>query len=290
MKLDSRSRQGLVLIAGCLMFVPLLVGQGCPGTGTGRPLPGEDLKPAVTVLAPSVNRTSVIGDVVTVLYDAIDPTNNPTGALAVSAFYDRDGQPGTGDEVVFAQSLPSGTSRFTQLNTSGLSPGVLYVGITAENANGKTTGYAPGRITLVATANLTFLYPSSNIMVGPGVNVPIAFNAGTGVTNFTWSLFYDTDGVFNNDEIAIATGSNTTSPVVESGWDVPINQAPGVYYLGARVVTSDGGENTTYSDGTVTVTSGPYVQILLPEAGTAWPSVRRCLSSLPQAIPRVGTP
>ena len=47
---------------------------------------------------------------------------------------------------------------------------------------------------LAATAAVSFLYPDGDVTVGPGATVPISFTAGTGVTTFSWSLFYDSDG------------------------------------------------------------------------------------------------
>lgn len=266
MKRHSRSCLGLVLIAGLFMCVPFLVGQGCL-PDSGRPTPGDSL-PVVNVIAPSVNRTAVAGDTITVLYDVLNPPVGSAGAIQVWGFYDRDGVY-DGDEQTFASSLASGQGKFTSFNTSGISPGPLYIGIAAENAAGKTVDYAPARITLSATAAVTFSAPDGDLTVGPGATIPIVFSAGSGVTNFTWSLFYDTDGAFNGDEFVIETGANTTSSVVSREWAIPLDTPPGTYYIGARVVTADQGENIGYADGALIITTGPYLQILLPAPDTA---------------------
>lgn len=264
MKRDSRSRLGLVLIAGVSTCLPLLIGQGCP-IESGRPSPGDYL-PVVRVVAPAVNRLSVAGDNITVMYDALNPVFGASGSLRVWGFWDTDGIY-NGNETTFATSLPSGEGKIASLSTSGMSPGTIYVGIAAENAAGLTTAYAPGRVTLAATAAVTFHYPQENVTVGAGATIPISFTAGTGVTSFTWSLFYDTDEVFNGDEPVIDTGANTTSSVVEREWAISIDMQPGTYYIGARVVTPDLAENIGYADGLVIITAGPFLQILRPVPG-----------------------
>lgn len=266
MKLNSRSRVGMAFVAGLLTCIPFLVGQGCL-PDSGRPQPGDSL-PVVDVVAPSVNRSAIIGDSVTILYDALNPPNASAGALEVWGFYDRDGV-WDGDEVKFADGLLSGEGKFTSLSTTGMTPGTIYVGIAARNQSGLTTDYAPGKIVIASTATVSFLYPDSDISVGAGATIPIAFTAGTGVTTFSWSLFYDSDGVFNGDELVIETGANTTSSIVERDWAIPIDTPPGVYFLGARVVTPDQGQNVAYADGSITITTGPYLQVLLPAPNTA---------------------
>jgi len=266
MKRHSRSRLGLVLIAGVLSCVPFLLGQGCL-PDSGRPSPGDSL-PVVNVIAPSVNRTAVAGDTITVLYDALNPPVGAAGAIQVWAFYDRDGVY-DGNEVIFAPSLQSGESKFASLNTSAISPGALYIGVAAENAAGKTVDYAPARITLIATATVAFLSPQSDLTVGAGATVPITFSTGTGVTNFNWSLFYDTDDSFNGNELVIDTGANTASSTVYRDWTIALDTPPGTYYIGARVVTADQGENVGYAGGAVNITTGPYLQVLLPVPDTA---------------------
>ncbi len=261
MKRHSRSRLALVLIAGLLTCLPLLFGQGCP-IEPGRPTPGDKL-PVVNVAAPSVNRSAVVGDVVTVLYDVLNPPSGPAGSIQVSAFWDTDGVY-DGDEETFASSLPSGEGKVASLNTSGLTPATIYIGIAAENAAGKTVDYAPARIILAATAAVSFIYPTEDVTVGRGATVPITFTAGTGVTEFSWSLFYDIDDQFDGDEFVIATGANTASSMVDSEWTVAIDTPTGTYHIGARVVTADQGENVAYAFGAVIVTEGPFVQVLLP--------------------------
>jgi hypothetical protein len=266
MKRHSRSPLGLLLIAGLFSCVPFLVGQGCvPDWDGWKPVVSP---PIVNVIAPSVNRTAVAGDTLTVLYDALNPSTGSAGAIEVWAFYDHDGVY-DGNEEVFATSLPSGQGKFTSLNTSSISPGTLYIGIAAENQAGKTVDYAPARITLGASAAVTFSSPQGTLTVGPGATVPIVFSAGTGVTSFNWSLFYDLDGVFDGDEFVIKTGESTASSVVATEWTIPLDTPVGTYNIGARVVTADLGENVGYADGTVIITLGPYLQILLPIPDTA---------------------
>ncbi len=244
-----RSYQRPALLAGVLVSLPLLLGQGCPATGGGMPV--------VVLDFPNLDRSVAVGEQVTVVYDA-------TNATSVRAFYDHDGQANTGDEVVFSGSLPSGTDQVTQLATASLPTGLYYLGVTASNAAGTSVAYAAGRITLVSNATVTFLSPASNINVGPGVQVPIRVN--TGLTSYSYRLFYDRDGVFNGNEVKIVEGLSDGTSFIEKQFDTSVLTS-GAYYIGVTVTTSVGSSVTAYAPGKVTVVTGVYVQVLAPTVG-----------------------
>jgi len=69
-----------------------------------------------------------------VLYDVQNPPSGPAGSIQVWAFWDQDGV-FNGDETTFASSLPSGEGKVTSLDTGGMAPGTIYVGVAAENAS-----------------------------------------------------------------------------------------------------------------------------------------------------------
>jgi hypothetical protein len=259
MNFDLRSRQARALLLGLVAGVPLLFGQGCPSL----PIGGGG-SPVVVVKSPSLDQTVPVGNLITIVYDA-------TGSgLSVSAFYDRDGVPDTGDEVTFWEDLATGLNQWVQLDTSGLTSGDLYVGISATNASGTTTEYASGRITLASSTTVTVLAPSSDVTVSAGTVVPIQFNAGEDVTDFNYTVFYDGDGVFNGDEITIETGSSVGTPTIEVGFDTT-GLSPNVYYVGVTVKSLVGGTSTAYAAGNVIITTGAFVQILSPLGGTVLP-------------------
>ncbi len=258
MTFHRRSRQGWALLVGCAIVVPFLLGQGCPGLGGG-----SVVTPTVTVYSPSMDQTIAAGQLVTVVYDAYVPLG---GTVSVSAFYDRDGVEGSGDEVTFWSNLASGLNKFVQLDTSNLGPGDLYVGITASNSSGSATDYAPAKLTISGAPTLIFTSPASNVSVGAGVIVPVDFFAGVGVNEFTYRIFYDTDKVFDGDEVTITTGSNTTTPNVSAGFETS-SLSPGTYYVGARVTTATGSVVTGYAGGAVQIVTGSFVQVLSPTIG-----------------------
>lgn len=256
MKFDLRSRRARVLVLGLVGSVPLLFGQGCPTV----PIIGGG-PPVVVVAAPSLDQTVPVGNLITIVYDA-------TGSgLSVSAFYDRDGVAGTGDEVTFWTDLASGSSKWVQLDTSGLASGPLYVGITATNSGGTTTDYASGRMTLASSTAVTVLSPLSNVTVAAGVVVPIQFHAGEAVNDFSYTVFYDADGAFDGDEITIESGTSVDTPTIEVGFDTT-GLAPGTYFVGVTVKSVAGGTSTAYATGNIIITTGAYVQILSPLGGT----------------------
>ncbi len=255
MSIGPRCRSGLVLTLGAIASLPVFMGQGCPGLQ----LPGSG--PSVTVRSPSIDQTVAAGDLVTIVYDA-------TGSsLTVKSFFDKDGVPNSGDEVTVGNNLASGSNKFTQFPTNGVAPGVYRVGITASNSSGSATTYAAGKVTVAGSAIAVFTSPAADIRVGAGVIVPIRFTLGAGTTDFSYRLFYDTDGIFDNDEITITSGTNTNSSIVESGFDTAGLQ-PGTYFVGVRITLSAGGSITTsYAGGTVTLVTGAFIQVLSPTVG-----------------------
>ena len=242
----SRQAIGLLLALGALT---LLVGQGCPIGGGG----------SVVVISPALDQTRVIGDLITVVYSA-------PGGSDVSAFYDRDGIPDTGDEVVFGNGLATGDNKFTQLATASLAPGPLFLGISAATGLSVSTEYATGRIDLVAGVTAAFVSPDADLTVAPGVEVPIEFNAGTGVSNFTYRVFYDLDGTVNGNEITIQQSSSTNTPVIQTTFNTS-GLAPNVYFIGVTINSPVSGSTTVFAVGRVIVTSEAFVQLLSPLGG-----------------------
>jgi len=245
-----RLRPRGVLVVGLCAAVPLLVGQGCPPVGSGGP------GPAVTIDTPSLDRTMTLGEEnVTIVYTTDAPT--------VSAFYDRDGIAGTGDEAVFATGLPNGANRVVQLRTGELAPGRIFVGIVAADGAAVTTAYAAGAITLRESISLTFQSPAQAVSVPAGTDVSIHFNAG--ITDFSYRVFYDQNGAFDGDEVTIAEGTSS-SAAVEVSFDTS-GLSPGVYHVGARVTSAAGTTATAYAQATVNIVGGVLMQVLSPTVG-----------------------
>jgi len=257
MKADRRSRQGRILLAGALLAVPLLLGQGCPTFvgGTGAPV--------VVIHAPTLARPVPIGESITLVYDATSPGG---GTILVTAFYDRDGIAGTGDEVLFGPSLAGGTNQYVQLPTTGLTAGPLYVGITATNGMGTTTVYAVGMVTLGAGPSVTFSSPAGAIRVGAGTPVPVRIE--THLTEYSYRVFYDRDGVLDGDETTIAEGLGSGASTIETTFDTTGLSAE-TYHVGATVTasTGSGSSASAYASGTVTLVAGPWIYLKSPRNG-----------------------
>lgn len=258
MKLNSRSRQGLALVAGLALALPLLVGQACvpdPSTGDGSGAPRVD------VLSPSLDQTFAVGEAVTVVYEATGE-----GITSVMAFYDRDGQAGTGDEVIFMDNLPRGQNKYTQLLTNKMASGTYWIGVTATNSAGTTTAYGAGRVTLTAAPQITSRSLGGAQRVASGTKIPIEFDVGVG--SFSWRIFYDTNGVFDNDEVTIAQGTNVDNPILTNTFGTA-NLKGGTFYVGVEIITPGGAVGRAYAPGTVTVLSGAFIQVLQPKVGKA---------------------
>ena len=171
MSLDSRFRQGLLLFAGFVATIPFLVGQGCPPGG------GFGGGPTVQVSTPSIDKAVTAGQDLTVTYDV--QGNAP---LVVTAFYDRDGIPDSGDEITVDSGLSGGTAQVAQLDTSVLVSGQMYnVGISASSGGGvPSTDYAAGQIVAAADSDIIFSSPTEDLEIGAGEDVTISFTPGAG--------------------------------------------------------------------------------------------------------------
>lgn len=266
-----RTRPRLAWSVGLALLAALAVGQGCPevncplcdlsgadggtdGTGNnGGTDQGQGTVAGVTVRSPSIDQVMAPGSSITMVYDAIG------SGLSLSAFYDRDGV-NNGNEVTFASGLQVGSNRFIQLPTSNLGAGNYYVGVTV---NGSERVYATGMITLVGS--MVFTSPLADVSVGPGTQVPVRFNAGVGQTSFTYRTFYDTDCVYNGNEVTFKNGSSS-SVTVEDSCDTT-GMSTGTYCIGALVSSPGGGVSTAYAPGKLSIVAGAFVQVLAPTIG-----------------------
>jgi hypothetical protein len=245
------SRKRLLTTVFLLVSVPWVVGQGCL-------IGGFAAAPTVTVSGPATNETVSAGEIVSVIYTA-----QSSATLTVSAFYDVDGIPGTGDEVVFASGLPSGTNRTASWNTGEVTPGTYSVGVVASDGTSVGTGYAPGRVTVEAGIGVTFATPSDDILTNAGAVLTIRF-ATTLSASYSYTLFYDQDGVADGDEINIGMGTATGSSVVSVDWNTT-GLAPGTYFVGVTVTDASVSRTATaYAAGQVEIIAGAFVYVIQP--------------------------
>lgn len=248
------------LVISVATLVPLLVGQGCPDLADLSSTIGGGLSGLGTVVvrSPSVAQTVRIGDPLTLVYDVSASASN------VVAFYDRDGVAGSGDEVVFATSLPAGTGKVVTLQTGTLAAGVLRVGVRATVGGQALTAYAPGVVTLQAGAVVTWVSPAAPLSLAAGATLPIEFDAGT--TQFQYRLFYDRDTTVNSNETTIHQATINGSSSVERSLNTA-SLTTGVYHIGVVVTPASGSPITSYNPATLTVTTGVYMEILSPTIG-----------------------
>ncbi|NLX21703.1 MAG: hypothetical protein GXY55_08530 [Phycisphaerae bacterium] len=246
-----RSHRGWALWAG-LLALPLVLGQGCPVPGT-TPTGGL----GVVVHSPSVPQTITLGNLVTVTYDATGPSGE---AIMVSAFYDRDGIPGTGDEVVYATALASGTNKFVQMATASLSAGTVYLGITATSGSGIAVGYAPAPVVLEPPPSISWISPLTAASVGSDTNVSVAFQAN--VSDFDYEVYYQRAG---GSQVAFAAGSKANSSTLQATFQTS-GLATGTYTIGATITTPTGVATSSSAPGTIAVAAGAYLRVLAPAA------------------------
>lgn len=165
---------------------------------------------------------------------------NPTdGAINVQLFYDQDGLPNTGDEVVLKSNLaPRGTERFTP----NLAPGVYRIGIVASNSRDASRTYANGRLVLVGEAGITFNQPTQDLRIRPNTSVQVQLTITSLATALSYTVFTDTNTTLDgNERVAFSAGG-----LGGTGTILTDNFAPGTYFIGVTTTDSVGQTKTQY--------------------------------------------
>ncbi len=181
---------GLFLFVACL---PLLFGQGCPGSGfppftepAGARPPGDgsltgNVPPSLSFTAPLTDLAAEVGDIVAISWTAEDPDNR----ASITILLDPDRQFGNGNEIVVlpaattenllggfnlaTATLPPATYRIIARLSDGVNPNVIVVAPGRLLLYG--AGLAPGNVgpTIQVTA------PSINLGVSQGDDVTISY-------------------------------------------------------------------------------------------------------------------
>ncbi len=198
----SRSRglaPATLLIAG----LPLLLGQGCPGTGGPiQPITPDssnqspvspatgNVPPSLSFIAPVVDVSGNVGDVVTLRWVDADPDNNAVITLLLV----REGQTGAAGEVLVAPPFfedpdddeTSGEDRFT-LDTGSLNLQPASYRVVArinDGVNPEKSVVAPGKLILLGgflpgnvSPRVTVVQPTAHMGVGENDLVPLEYCA-----------------------------------------------------------------------------------------------------------------
>ncbi len=258
-----------------LGFGAAMMGAGCEMDGNGNENGNGNgtAAPGVTIVSPLSDRDIPSGSIITITYTV---TNSPTSVLA---FYDRDNDPTTGNEVVFASNLTGGTNQTANFDTTGVAPGSYLIGIRASNASGTTTEYATsatGDSVQIAINGLPQPFinsPASNLEVLSGTTsvVDIVFNCNDPENSVTWEVFYDTNNIVGDGgETTVTTGSGNTDPGQLNStvsW-LTLSIPESTYTVGVTCVDSGGTSETVYAAGRVTITS----QLSIPTITVTAPS------------------
>ncbi|MBN1489224.1 MAG: FG-GAP repeat protein [Phycisphaerae bacterium] len=248
-----RSRKSLLAglcLAGAL---PLMLILGCPSSVVSG-------LPSVSVSGPATNQTLTAGTPVTIIYSA-----QGAAGLDVRAFYDADGVAGSGDEVIFASGLATGTNRSTTWTTTGVTAGTYRVGVVAaDGVNAPAIAYAAGTVTIQGQTSVTVAAPATDVYTNPGGEITIRF-ASAIAGAYTYTVFYDQDGQLDSDEITIVTGSASGSTVVDAIWNTA-SVPPGDYYVGVTVRETGATSRsaTSYATGLVKVVAGSFIVVMQP--------------------------
>ncbi|UCD27658.1 MAG: hypothetical protein JSV03_11160, partial [Planctomycetota bacterium] len=173
-------------------------------------------------------------------------------SFSYQTFYDSDGTLNGNEVEIDKGSRTAAAAVTSSLNTSGLSPGQYFIGVTiTTSSGGSVTSYAAGTVTIVTGAFMQVLAPSVGVVAQPGTPVQIIVAANDPSNSAaTIRIFYDPDDIFdNNNDTTI-----TTLPVTGSGttWDTA-NIPAGFYYIGAELQNGMTPPMVSYSAGPVQI-------------------------------------
>jgi len=218
--------------------------------------------PSLRVLRPLSDVTLHSGGTVLITWEdeCVDP------AATIEVFYDRDGQPGTGDEMtLYATTVgPDDSGDTWSWAAPALQIGTYYIGVKLDDGvNDPVVAYAPGHV-IEAGPLLNFTAPAGSVSVYGGDVVTISWQDEASGANATIDIFYDNDTNFDNGtsgDIAQQISEDPDGAADSVTWTVPGLKA-GTYYIGGVISDGVNPPIVVYATGTVEVQAP---QIILQE-------------------------
>jgi hypothetical protein len=232
---------------------------GQPGGGGGLPNPGTDpgeepTEPQaqalrVVILGPNVNAEVKRNEAVEVEY-RVDGE-----AQSVELFYNLEG--GQSGVIVQSNLNVEGTVEF-----STDQPGVYALGVRAANVDSEAEQLAPGRVTVVGQAQVSFSKPSQNLVIRPNVPVAVAYAIDTLAATVSSKVYVDPNRQVDGDETEVLT--STLKAVNDA---IPTQGLTlGVEYS-IYVQVTDSADQTTgriYSNRTFRIVPAPTIDVTAP--------------------------
>ena len=175
----------------CLVFVTGCPTTGEPGDGDGDGDAGAPTATSVGIISFRNNfEISLLEEPVSVLYDAvIEPATDTAG---ISGFYvpvaDGSGDAAPiGDQVVVAESLPSGTNRAFDFDPGVVGVGFYRVGVIVNIDGTETVATSEGIVQVQGPPVPRFILPTEDLTeVTPGAEVLVSFDASYSGACSTW--------------------------------------------------------------------------------------------------------
>jgi hypothetical protein len=209
----------------------------------------------MVVTAPAQSLAVTVGDGVSVSYSGTDSTSGGT----IDVFYDTDDSYGNGVSGYIDQGLSQSTTTSTW-NTTGVVPGIYYVGALIARVNGtRVAAYAPGQVRVnaadsqtgksLAGLTLEITQPVSGVTLARGAVLPLAFRGRDSANQATINLFYDTNSVYDDGYTNFAMNLALT----ETSFNWTADIAPGLYRVGASIGRNATDRVVVYAPGRVLI-------------------------------------
>ncbi|GMU22630.1 MAG: hypothetical protein AMXMBFR13_27150 [Phycisphaerae bacterium] len=169
-----------------LTSLPFLVGQGCPQSipvlpdvsqqPAGSPTPGGtgNTSPTFSFSSPLADVSAEVGEVITLVWSAIDPDNN----AAITLLLDPDNVYGDGDEIIILPLVREDSNVTTfDLDTSSLEPATYrIVARVNDGINPELIVVAQGRLLLFGAGLLPGNRSPRLVVTEPATNVGVSQN------------------------------------------------------------------------------------------------------------------
>lgn len=248
-------------------------------------------KPAPSFVRPTVTQLKVVqGDKVAISFDAGDPQ----GEVEWRLFYLRETDPRDAIPSALGVELTTGTGNagVFDWSTAAVPPGVYELGVSATDSGSTVAATATaGSVDRIVTIpNSTVTTPRVEIISPDSAELPFVQITAPGKDDVR--VFQDQDFLINWDAKVFADGATGTVEVfydtdtdVDNGFvsitkdrplsvttvQFPANVAEGTYFIGATIRDGVNPPQTAYSEGTIEVVRGVFLQVTSPDASLPVP-------------------
>ncbi len=192
---------------------------------------------AITFLGPTTSGPFAVGEQINISF----VMTNTSTAADYRVFFDNDGVLSGNESLIDVSLIDVGRGTETSVvwNTTGLLPGIYFVGVTIESTGLSTTEYADTFVRLDEPPAILVTAPALDRIVGPADTVEVRFLAADPDSDAHINVFVDQDGLFSSGDEQVV---GRDLPITQTSFSLALataQLAPGAYFIGASLNPDD---------------------------------------------------